>query len=203
MSKLGVFVDRSTLSQLADDTAIILVNENNMASLVLSTRLCSPGSPLGRIVGLMLLVDGRSIGPLHEGSALSKDSLKGINILLVDFLWELDPSESTRVRAQIPARNQVTAWGLVVDLGRGREGHVEFWRKVKMEIEVFLWSLVLGHGAGEIGEGRRGRNHQQRQGLRARGGEGGLLAMLDVGGPDLVNGVEDAGVVVTGRHDGE
>jgi hypothetical protein len=65
-----------------------------------------------------------------------------------------------------------------------------------VQVEVLLGRLALGVRAAEVGKGRVGRNHQQRERLRARGCEGRLLAILNVVGANAANGVEQSRVAV-------
>ena len=64
-----------------------------------------------------------------------------------------------------------------------------------MQVEVF----VLGDVGGE---GRVGGDHEEGEGLGAGGGEACFRAVLDVGGADIGDGVEEFGVVVGGHFCG-
>ena len=65
-----------------------------------------------------------------------------------------------------------------------------------MEVEVFFWRI------GGVVVGRAGGDHQEGEGLRARGRERCFFAILDVEGLDVVDAVEHLWLVVAGGgHD--
>ena len=84
----------------------------------------------------------------------------------------------------------------MVDLGCSREWEVELWWEIEVEVEVIVRCFVLGNG-GIARKGGVGGYHQQGEGLRARGREILLFAILDVVCLDVVDGVKELGVVVS------
>lgn len=107
-----------------------------------------PRGVVGRIIRRKLLARGlhslgrrtaylggpRRRGALQESGALREDGLKCVDIFLetrpAPGTRELDAREGAAVGAQVPSRNEVARGGLVVDLGRRRQGEVELRREV-------------------------------------------------------------------------
>lgn len=100
-----------------------------------------------------MLLGYRRRRPLKERSALRQNRLKGIHIILRHLprpssdSRKLYADERARIRAKIPAGNQVAGRRLVVDLSRRGKSEVELRREVQMEVEVFLcWPISLRSG---------------------------------------------------------
>ncbi len=84
----------------------------------------------------------------------------------------------------------------MVDLSGRGEREVELRRQMEVEVEVLLRSLVLGIHIGEVCEWRGSWDHKEGHGLGTRWIEGGFLAILDMVGLDVVDGVEELGIVM-------
>ena len=79
-------MDRSTLGQLTNDAAILLVNQDNL-TIVAGSYVTLAGSVVLRVVCLdvtLAFVVLGSLRTLKEGCALCQDSLEGVDILLRD-----------------------------------------------------------------------------------------------------------------------
>jgi hypothetical protein len=107
------------------------------------------GIALGRV---------RCLSTLKEGGALCQNRLESVNVLLCDRVGslskrrELNPCEGTAVGTHVPSWDQVAVGRLVVDLGGRREGEIELWRQVQVEVKVFFGCLVLAACVAEVGE---------------------------------------------------
>ena len=94
----------------------------------------------------------RNRGALEECRTLCQDRLECVDIILRHIIRsisnrrEFDADESTRLRTEIPAGDQVAVRRLVVDLSRGRKGKVQFRGKMQVKIEIFLWWSICLRG---------------------------------------------------------
>lgn len=218
--QLAVLLDLKVVGQLANHAAVFLVHQHNLAALAAAHGAVAPprvrlaGHVVGGVVRRQVLRDlalarrrGRALfaarlgrrGALEEGGALRQDGLKRVDVLL-DALaaldaGELDARESAAVRAQVPARDEVAARRLVVDLRGGGQREVQLGRQVQVQVKVLLGVGAVGV-EGRVGKGGRGRHHEQRQRLRAGGRQRLLLAVGDVVGRDVLDGVEELWVLV-------
>ena len=177
--------------------------------------------PFARRVVLRIILNHialafRRARPFQKRRALRQDGLERIDLLLADppravaHRRELDAGERARVRAQVPARDQVAARGAVEDLRGGWQRQVQVRWHVQVQVEVLLErGRVVGRGVLRfVGEqlvvvGGGGRDHQEGQRLAgARGREGRLLAVLQVVGVDAAHAEEQVGVMVAGHGEG-
>lgn len=191
-------MDMGALGQLTNDAAILLVDQNHFAIAALAYVALAGPVVLGVVcldVTLALPVR-RRLRALKKGCALCQDGLKGVDVFLRDRIRALANGRKLNARkgaalgAQVPSWYQVAPRGLVVDLCRRGEGQVELGREIEVQVKVFFGRLVLAACVAEVGKGRVGGHHQQRQRLRPRGRQGTLLALLDVVGLDAADGIE-------------
>jgi hypothetical protein len=177
-----VLEDLGVLGELADDAAVVLVDENHLpvpdAPGAHGVRLA--WLELGRVVPRRRLLRRRR--PLHERRALRQDRLECVDVLLLRAAPQRRKLD-TRVRPAaalgLRVRDQVAARSLAVDARRGHEGKVDFGREVQVQVVV-----IFGVSAGLL---RRHGNHEQRHRLRAGRREFGLFAILNVVCLDLLD----------------
>jgi hypothetical protein len=121
-----VFDNVSITSQLANDAAVVLVDENDLAVCrALDIVIFTTGSIVSWVV---LFQRARGLwwgSTLKEGGALCQDGLESIVVLGRDVLVKGDASEDAAVSTQVPARDQVRVGRLVVDLGGSWHGQIQ------------------------------------------------------------------------------
>lgn len=209
------------VAQLTNNATILLVDQYNSAADMragAALDVCFPRLEASWVVGRRR-VAGRfsrlglgslgARGPrrrraLEESGALRQNRLKGIDVLLDPRATvgggELEARKGAAARAKVPPGDQVAAGRLVVDLRRRGHGEVELGREVQVQVKILL--AVAARDARRVGEARRGRDHEERERLRARGREGLLVAIGNVVGLDAIYGVEELrileGIVVKG-----
>jgi len=141
----------SVTGQFADNAAIVLVDENNLAvSRTLDIVVFTTGSV---VPGVVLFQRTRGLwwsSTLKESSTLCEDGLECVVVLGRDVLVECDASKDTAVGTQVPARDQVRVGRLVVDLGGGRHGQIQLGREVQVQVEVVFGNLVLWDGRRQV-----------------------------------------------------
>ncbi len=211
-----VFHHIGAFRELSDDAAIVLIDQNDLSRSEFpgSGGISFARSVVRRIVSsLFALARAGGCRAFEKSGTLSQDRLERVHILLrnVPLAFakrrKLDSGESTRVGTEIPSWNEVAAGRLMVYLRRCGERQVQLRRQMKVKIEVLFGHFVLRSHGRQVRERRRGRDHQQRQRLRAGRGEGRLVAVLHMVGFDAGDCVEQSGLVVAChgdvREDGE